>query len=234
MRFFAFAAVLLVGSLVRADDAGLAVQSPTQPAFAGAFHFKIPDGWTDLSPGAPETNFGGLSADIAADARAGKFAALAIDRRAKGPGQGNMSAVVENEPQDVNEQFVDWYPIGIPDSMKKENPEIQIEFKEHKLVKIGDVDCARFVYDIAAKQSRLRVLVYIMPGGAQSHAQLTYSTNADAFDKLLPTFEASANATTGMAATSTLRNRTGHWLVWVGGAFALLLLFVSVRRSRKA
>jgi hypothetical protein len=72
MRFRRFA--LSVACLACADLA----QARVAPH---PFTYSIPDGWTDLSPGVPDSNFQNLHPDIVTEARSGKFVTFAMDLR---------------------------------------------------------------------------------------------------------------------------------------------------------
>ena len=186
MRFHRFA--LLVACLACADFARARVaQHP--------FTYSIPDGWTDLSPGVPESNFDNLHPDIVTEARSGKFVTFAVDFRDEDGYYEGMNALVRKGALTADDT------LGlIPELQEAYEKEFgaTVQVVDSGQVNIGTVRAVRVVFDISYPQLSLRQMQYFMPGGQDWYTIVTYSTVPEQYDRYRTIFEASANGTGGL------------------------------------
>ena len=175
----------------------LAVLSTSHLAVAGdssPFKIKIPDGWTDLSAAAPVANFEGLPAEIAAQARSGKYAAVAIDRRSGEPIRASFNAIVEPNLASMNTAFLTRFTKDYLRMVPKSGSGARIEFREKQIASIAGVKVARFVVDAKAGKQERTVLIFVIPNSGQ-RAVLTYATKTTQFDAYRPALEKAASLT---------------------------------------
>lgn len=203
-------------------------------AFAGAavaqhpFKFSVPEGWTDLSPGAPEANFQNFHPDIVTQAKSGQFVVFAMDFRDEDGYYEGMNALVREGALRTDENLNELAPqlesayrneFGVP---------VQIVEKGH--VNIGGVRTIRVVYDVSLPQLPLRQVQYLMPGGQDWYTVVTYSTVVERYDSYRPVFESSANQTRGLAEAMTGLSLAAveDRYTRLGGAFGVLLVVALV------
>jgi hypothetical protein len=142
------------------------------------FSFKIPDGWTDKS--SPETR---------------AFYTVAFDPANHLSYQAKVSA--GGAP--VTPEFLDQYAGNAQKSVAKHLKGAELKVIDKKLVNIGGITAARFVFELppppdAEVTQNVRQLQFYVPAGDQ-HAVLTFSAPRDQFDKFAPLFERTAQAT---------------------------------------
>jgi hypothetical protein len=160
------------------------------PALAAGFRFHPPEGFVDLSPGAPDERFEGLPPEIVEEARLlprGFYAA-----NAAGAGDGFV------------ERFVATFlPLGAPDSRRllaqvigafESRPGYRI--LEAGTVEVGGLLCPRLVLDFDLSGERMRVLAYAFPGETEM-ALVLASAAPEQFGYWLPIFDRSMQATEG-------------------------------------
>lgn len=169
--------------------------------------YKIPEGFTDVSPGAPKANYKDLRPDFVADATSGKFEVFAIGRRDKkakeafepqffarvAPGDAPITEILVAEY--AEETLKAWGAEGNPAKLLKQ-----------EVVTLGGARAGRVLLEKTQDGAAQRVLIYLVPDGDLT-ATLTFVADASTFDKHLPAFEAAANATSGIvpATNATLR-----------------------------
>src|SRR5262249_19159173 len=81
-----------------------------------AGQFKIPDGWTDLTPGvAPESAYAPLDPAQRQTIQSGKYAFFAADIAHKTPTfMTNVNVTLSNEVPSIDQRFIDWYVTEMP------------------------------------------------------------------------------------------------------------------------
>lgn len=167
------------------------------PAAAEAFTFRVPPGWVDLSPGAPDANFEGLPPALVSSARSGTYAAVAIDLRPTDGDPANFNAVVRPGAQRVTEEAVAYFADGLPRELTRVNPLATSRALEHRVVTVGDVHFGRVVMETSVVLGgAMRQLVYVIPGEGQT-AVVTYSCPPAQYERYEPIFDAAARATLG-------------------------------------
>jgi hypothetical protein len=197
-------------------------------AASTGFSFAVPEGWTDISAGAPEASLKGLPAESFVDAQSGKYAALAVDVAHAGDGFGeNLKALVRPGSQAIDEQTVAEAAAAmgrVPDT----------EVREQGLAEIGGVPVGRIISDKTVGGRKTRTLSYLLPG-KDEHAILTYEATPDTFESYLPVFERAAAQTQGLVRMTAPR-RTPR-LIAVGvfvGVVGLAAAWAALRRGRRA
>lgn len=152
--------------------ASLALAAPTT---ASRFSFKIPDGWSDKSPG--DRSFYTLAVDDADH--------LVFQAKVQPGGDAATQALLDKYAHDAEA------------SVKARLPDIEFKVLEKKLVRLDGTAAARFVFDTRPpgdKSEPIRQLQFYVPAGDQ-HAVLTFTAPRKSFAKFLPLFERTAKAT---------------------------------------
>ena len=170
------------------------------PAVAHAdFTFKVPPGWTDLSPNAPAANFAKIEPVLAAQFRQATYTFFAADLDGRGDGfMENVNATVYPKPHAIN--LAELKEIGeqIDAEVKKVDPRFSMQILDTKVVKIGGVECGRYIGLLTMGDKVVQQISYLLPG-RNEHAVLTYSTVPAQFKRYQPVFDAAAKATVGIA-----------------------------------
>ena len=161
------------------------------------FTYTIPDGWTDLSPGAPDNAFRNLHPEIVQQAQSGRFVTFAMDLRAEDSFYEVMNAVVREGALTTDDDLSKLVP-ELEDVYQREF-EAPVHMVEADHADIGNVQAIRVVYDITLPKRTLRQVQYLMPGGLDWYTVVTYSTVPEHYDGYRTTFEMSAKATGGLA-----------------------------------
>ena len=175
---------------------------------ATGFTFKVPDGWTDLSPGAPAANFEGLAPAIMREVKSGKYAAYAMDLAHADDGFAeNFNAIVDPGSEPITEKLLDAVANGMSGEIAKQAGG-SAEVRERSLVTVAGVRAGRLVADIHLGAINTRAMMYILPG-KDEHAVVTYSAAPEAFDSYRPIFEAAAQATRGVVEPAGFWERIG-------------------------
>jgi hypothetical protein len=190
---------------------GACPATAADPAPAAGWHFAIPSGWADLSPGQPLPE--SLPPQVKSLAQSGRYAALAIDiQGASGGFAENLNAVLEHHPLVANPASLERYVASVPSQAEREVQEAEVGVLEKSIVPIGGVPSFRVLIAIHQADGKdLRMLRYVIPGGSDT-AALTFTATAAAYPKYLPAFEAAAQATTG-AKEAPFLIRTGNQLL---------------------
>ncbi len=242
-------ALLAIG-VVQERPAAAAPPAATGTPLAG-WHFAIPPGWLDFSPGQPLP--ANLPPDVATLVRSGVYVAMAADvQGAKDGFAANLNALVERHPLLADEAALARYAAAVPSSAEREIQEPEVGVLEKSIVPIGGVPSLRLLIAIhRADGVNLRLLRYVIPGGGITVA-LTYTATQETYAQYLPIFEASAQATQG-AAEAPFLTRTAQGLLGsllgdmspedrervltlagrLGGAAVFLLLVALYQRSRR-
>jgi hypothetical protein len=156
----------------------LALSSVASAQQKSHFRFKVPDGWTDKS--SPDTR---------------DFYTLAFDE----PNRLSFQAKVSPGGDRVTPEFLDKYASDAQKSVARRLKGAELKVLEKKLVNIGGVAAARFVFELppppdAEVAQEVRQVQYYLPAVDQ-HAVLTFSAPRTAFDKFAPLFDKTASAT---------------------------------------
>ncbi len=199
----------------------------------GAFRFQIPEGFQDLSPGAPDSAFAGLPETVVAEARSGKYAAFAMDMRELDGFGENFNAILQSGALRVDEDFAREHKQSVQTEYAKMlgGP---VTILEHGIPRMGGVSVLRAVYDVQTSNVAMRQLQYMVPGGNEEWAILTYTATPDTFARYLPVFEASAAATLGIQEAKLLDwGRVGMTTLYGAGIGAVIGMIAQVAKMRK-
>ena len=180
---FALFVVVWAGTGLSADD--------------GAFQFSIPAGWTDLSPDAQASNFDGLPSEVVQEARSGKYAAVAFELGSTDGFAENMNARILDgtlgyEPIEEIVRQLEALDTGSPSSVV-----------EAAYVTVAGVRCLKLVIDRDELGMKVRTLQYMMPGGNERYAVVSYASTPEMFESYRAQFEASVQRTVGLSAPQT-------------------------------
>jgi hypothetical protein len=198
-----------------------------------AFRFRIPDGFRDLSPGLADATFAGLPEAIVSEARSGKYVAFGMDLREEDGFYENFNAVVQPGALKVSEDFASEHKAMLPVEYSKllGGPVAVIE---HGIATLGGVPVVRAVYDVQSPDLPMRQMQYMIPGGNEEWAILTYTATPQTFDRYLPIFEASAAATQGAQETKLFDfGRVGKGALFGAGIGLVVGLVAQLAKGRK-
>lgn len=199
---------------------------------SAAFRFRIPDGFRDLSPGVPDENFSGLPDAIRAESRSGKYAAFGMDLREEDGFYENFNAVVQPGALRVSEDFASGHKAKLPEEYSKllGGPVVVIQ---HGLASLGGVPVIRTVYDVQNPDFPMRQMQYLVPGGNDEWAILTYTATPMTFERYASLFEASAAATEGGQEAKLVDfGRAGTWGLYGAGIGGIIGLIAHLAKKR--
>jgi hypothetical protein len=202
----------------------------TAAAPPAPFVFRIPDGWTDLSPGAPAANFEGLPETLAQEVASGRYAAYAVGAAlADGGYEATFNAILHRRPVRVTHEFLEGVMQVAVASMARKGVTITVREKRIFPVAGANVGCA--VSDYTSAGVNIRQAQYVLPG-LERAAILTYATTPEKFERLRPVFEASALATQGIRETTLwarLRHSDrAHYVLGALAGFAVVVTLLAV------
>ena len=162
-------ALVGLGHLAYADKVAAA------PISDSHFRFKIPAGWKDKSPADPHVY------------------TVAVDD----PNNLVYQAKVQLGGAPANEDMLDRYANEARKSVTARLPDSKFKALERGIVRIDDVQAARFVFELTPPGSggTIRQLQFYVASG-QEHAVLTFTAPADHFAEYVKLFEETAQATT--------------------------------------
>ncbi|MBK8691885.1 MAG: hypothetical protein IPN17_06160 [Deltaproteobacteria bacterium] len=167
------------------------------PAVAEAFTVQVPEGWVDLSRGAPAANFEGLRPTIAAQVQSRQYVALAYDFAHEDDGfTENLNATIQSGAERVTGRSIAALTRELPAIAARNTPSVALRVLESSVVLVGGVHRARLLTEVTVNGSSVRQAVFLIPGAGQTLV-LTYSSSPQEFARYLPTFDTSAAATVG-------------------------------------
>jgi hypothetical protein len=209
----------------------------SRPA-AASFKFRVPDGWVDLSPGAPEANFAQLPPTLAQQIKSMHLAFYAADVAHGADGfMENVNVQVEAGATAITPSMLAELSSAMDDEIKKQGGQVTYRLLQSELVKVGGVTSGRYVGELGMGGQTIKQVGYIIPGH-QQHAILTYSTTPADFDHYRPIFDAAAQATQGAEEPldfwQRILARAAHGALWGGLAGGLGALVWGVRRKKRA
>jgi hypothetical protein len=205
---------------------------------AASFKFHLPDGWVDLSPGAPEANFAQLPPSLAQQIKSSPRAFYGTDVAQGADGfMANVNVQVEPGAVLVTPALLAEISSAMDEEIKKQGAQ-SYRLLESGLVKVGGVTSGRYVGELGMGGQIVKQVGYIIPGHEQ-HAILTYSTTPADFERYRPIFDAAAQATLGAEEPRDFGQRVfrsaGPGALWGGLAGGLVvLLWGSSRKKRRA
>lgn len=168
-----------------------------------SFTFKIPPGWTDLSPDVPAADLKNLPRQ-ALQAREGRDdAVFAMDLRSPGSGAAFSAAVIEAPPELASELASAPALQGLLDILAIELPKksiaagVQTSVVEKKLIIKDTVQVARLTLEQRDGRDVRIAVNYLLPGPG-AYAILSYSVKNKVFARYQPVFETSALTTEGI------------------------------------
>lgn len=187
------------------------------PALA-EWHFAIPPGWDDLSPGKPIPQ--GIPEQVSTLTQSGQFHTYGMDFKGRSPQfAANFNAIVRPIALVANEQVLNEIKPMIYTEVAQEAPGARAAVLESTVVTIGGQPALRFVVDVKTSSLTLRLLKYALPGGDET-AFLSYAATPETFPKYLPVFEAAVQQTQGIAAPPLGRRIGARLRAWGGDGFS--------------
>jgi hypothetical protein len=156
----------------------LALSAPSlaEPPSESRFHFKVPKGWKDQSPG-DRTIF------LVATDEANQ---LVFQARVAPGGDVADDALLDKFAHDAEK------------SLLARVPDMHFSVVSKELVKLAGLTAARFVFETVPPGQNvapLRMLQFYLPARGQ-HAILTFTSPASSFEKFQPQFDQIARGTT--------------------------------------
>jgi hypothetical protein len=164
---------------------------------AGPFGFVVPEGFSDVkrSPPPPWGKLPPASAALITNPDFIEYAVDFTDPDAKF--LPNFNAQVKEGSLKVTDAALAEVANELVNEMPKAVAGAQVTVVEQGLYRMPDATAGRIVYDLTVGGLETRGLQYLMP--SKKHvAILTYTAPKERFAELLPYFEASARATTGV------------------------------------
>jgi len=143
---------------------------------ASRFHFKVPKGWKDQSPG-DKTIF-----------------IVATDEADQLVFQARVAAGANPATDELLEKFAG----DAEKSLKARVPDMKFEVISKELVKVAGVTAARFIFETTPPGENVapvRMLQFYVPAKDQ-HAIMTFTAPADSFGKFMSQFDSIARGTT--------------------------------------
>jgi len=195
--------------------------------------FRVPDGWLDLSAGAPESRLVGLPEPIVEQARSGRFAALAVE---PAPAAGRLAAtfiaIVQPHPLRVDDGAAGRLASGLLHVTRWAGADAHVQRTD--VVQVGGIDALRVEARVALGSREARQVVYAIPAGDRT-AILAYACEPSSCSRLLPTFDASARATKGASAPRSpggTRPDVQKAIALMLGVLAVTILRIGTGRAR--
>lgn len=197
--------------------------------------FKIPDGWVDLSPGAPAENFSKVPAAVAQSARDPAVVAFAMDIDHPQDGFAmNFNARDVGPVPPIDEAAVKTLADTIGAQASKELPGCEYRVLSHRTAPIQGVTCGRFESELVMKGLTIRQLAYLLTDGKRG-VVVTYSASPKQFEANLGVLDSAAQATRGIKA---MPSRFGNILQGAGwgalrGALIGMLVAAGIAIGRR-
>ena len=186
--------------------------------------FQIPAGWTDLSPGAPEVNFGGFPAPLVKEARSGKYAAMAFDVDHATPAfSANMNALVLDGAASLDQKSLATFLEEFATTSAKQG--LHTTPVDAVLRDVNGVTWAVITRRMKSGPLLVIQMTWLIPCGKR-HAVITWSAEEARFEEYRPTFEKAALATTGARAAPGFDWSAFALAGLVGGVVAALIAFL--------
>jgi hypothetical protein len=181
--------------------AALAMPVSAEPE--GELVFAVPEGWTDISPGADLKGVPELPPDVLAQARNGRHSFFAIELTGNEEFAENVNAVLlpAGVLTRVSERMLD----GLTEGMAKALPEgTRLHVWERQIVSLDGVSVGQVVVDLHQADVIVRELIFVIPARRRG-AILTFASTPEEFDHYRPLFEATAARTQGIYAEDRWR-----------------------------
>lgn len=184
-----------------------------------SFDIPIPEGWVDLSPGVPKSNYTAVKID---DTLAARFADTTRAAAISDEGRPSFyEARVSRQgfvaSGDALEKLAHDHVGGLGKSLGAE-PQVS----DLEVIPFAGAHAGRYSVTLSPQGRTLKMRVYVLPG-LTSRATLTYTADERDYERHLPDFERAVNATTGVADHIP----PPHWLpalaIFAGGILMVLL-----------
>lgn len=190
--------------------------------------FAVPEGWRDLSPGAPPHRFEGVPSQAADAARSGAYRAMAIDMDNLDAGiAANMTAAIVPGSVAIDADLIAGLAADWTDSMLDEGYRVDAQSQ----VVLGGVAAGKIEASSIQGGVPIQQLVYILPGPSEMGI-LTFTATKDSFAGYRPIFEATAEKTKGLVLRAQLETGIPKTALAILAA-GLILAFWLVRRLQK-
>jgi hypothetical protein len=183
--------------------------------------FQIPEGWTDISPGAPEANFSGFPPPLVKEARSGKYAAMAFDVAHGTPRFAtNVNALLLDGAVSLDEKTLAAFLEEFAATSAKQG--LKTTPVESALKDVNGVTWAVIIRQMVSGSLTVRQMSWVIPCG-KKHAVITWSAEDDRFDEYRAVFEKASLATTGAHAAPRFDWTAIALSGLVGGVIAALI-----------
>ena|SRR3990172_8051270 len=190
--------------------------------------FSIPEGWLNLSPGAPAENFQQAPEELAQTARSGLFEVFAI-RQSRYHDYDTMTVNIQPAAIPLDENLIEVLGNRVLEQLG--TAEMPWKILQKSMVEIEGVPAGRLLLGAPSIFGQ-RALVYYMPG-ENCTGILMYHTNGTNLRDIAESLDASAMRTRGLAPApkagfwfTLLVNSEARWklgLLFVGGFIAIAI-----------
>jgi hypothetical protein len=201
--------------------AGAALAGPPLPSLSGPFRFVVPEGWTDLGPQSLARAWQGVPPEVAAAARAHRYAAFAVDLRDREGGVATMMAMALPVARAVDDALLAKWASHA--ALQAAGAGDRLVERDRALVRIAGVRSGRLRFSRPQTDEVLEM--YLLPGGGRL-AQLVFACPSARHAAYAPVFEATARATTGLAAPPW---RWPAWLTPALSGLGVSVAYVALR-----
>lgn len=191
---------------------------------AGAFALRIPDGWVDLSPGAPDANLERVTPDVRVAATAVRANAETLLYAAAPDSDTVMYATLR--PVNVSEPVDDAALLRASNDLGWHD---HFVIQERRVEVVDGLAWGRFS---GRADNGKRFLTYLVPGRPRSMF-LLFVAPPDRFDAFLPMFEQVARSTQGAELPLPPRTPPPLGLLALVGVAVVLWLLNRARANRK-
>ncbi|MBS2013940.1 MAG: hypothetical protein JST00_13705 [Deltaproteobacteria bacterium] len=191
----------------------------------GTFKFQVPEGWIDLSPGAPEANLGRVTPDVRTAAKAVRLNPESLLYAAVPDSDTVMFAILR--PESATEPL---------DEAALQRAANDLGWRDHFVVDkktLEMVDGLAWGRFVGTTDNGKRFLTYLVPGRPRS-LLLTFIAPPDSFESFVPTFEKAARATRGAEQPPPPKTPPPVGLGLIASIAIAMLLLNRARAKKKA
>lgn len=191
----------------------------------GTFSFQIPEGWIDLSPGAPEANLDRVTPDVRTAARSVRLNPESLLYAAVPDSDTVMFAILR--PESSTEPLDDAALQRAANDLGWHN---HFVVDKKTLETVDGLAWGRFV---GTTDNGKRFLTYLVPGRPRS-LLLTFIAPPESFESFVPTFEKAARATRGAEQPPPPKTPPPVGLGLIAALAIAILLLNRARAKKKA
>ncbi len=194
------------------------------------FHFTLPPGWRDLSPGT-SLLADGIPQDVMAQAVSGRYVAFAVDPGDSYRVKASFNAIENPTTGRINEKVLS--ELAAEASKQAAQQGLDWSTVEMKMVAIGKVPVGRTISLLNTAQGSMKLVQYVVPGRKRS-VILTYGCPVVDFDRYRPVFESAAMGTGGAYEPGGIDWERAFFAGGLGGLVAAVLSALQVMKKRAA